>query len=42
MTLTHIAIGFMEGGITVGVLFVLMKKNYKLEVLDIKEEIYEK
>lgn len=42
MTLTHIAIGFMEGVITVGVLFVLMKKNYKLEVLDIKEEIYEK
>lgn len=37
MTLTHIAIGFMEGIITVGVLSILVKNNYKLEILDAKK-----
>lgn len=40
MTLTHVAIGLMEGVITVVVLSLLMKKGYKLAVLE-KEETYE-
>ena len=40
MTLTHIAIGFMEGVITVVILSILIKKNYKLEIFN-KEKAYE-
>ena len=41
MTLTHVAIGFMEGVITVAVLSLLIKGGYKLAVFE-KEETYEK
>jgi cobalt/nickel transport system permease protein len=41
MMLTHIAIGFMEGIITVFVLWILMKKGFKLAVFE-KKESYEK
>jgi cobalt/nickel transport system permease protein len=40
MTLTHVAIGFMEGIITAAVLFVLVKKEYALAVFE-KEKTYE-
>ncbi len=40
MTLTHVAIGLMEGAITVMVLSLLMKSGYKLASLE-KEETYE-
>lgn len=40
MTLTHVAIGFMEGAITVVALSLLTKKGYKLAIFE-KEEIYE-
>lgn len=41
MTLTHVAIGFMEGTITVAVLSLLMKRGYKLAIFE-KEEAYAK
>lgn len=41
MTLAHIAIGFVEGIITVLVLAVLVKKQYRLAVFE-KQETYEK
>jgi len=34
MTLTHIAVGFAEGIITVAVLSILVKKNFKLEIFN--------
>ena len=37
MTLTHIAIGFVEGIITVAVLSILIKKNYKLEIFNVEK-----
>ena len=40
MTLTHVAIGFMEGIITVVILSVLLRKEYTLAVIE-KEETYE-
>lgn len=40
MTLTHVAIGFFEGIITVFVLFLSIKKGYKLAVFE-KRETYE-
>jgi len=40
MTLTHVAIGFMEGIITVAILSILIKKNYKLEIFN-EEKTYE-
>lgn len=37
MTLTHVAIGFMEGVITIAALSLLMKRGYKLAIFEKKE-----